>query len=506
MRQHGMESLSVVKNPATRRKGLLAFVSVLLAVGAVGAVTSNASAALVPPSPAAAVAPPTSYSIWADSDGPAGPADSDARPAELGVRFSSQSDGWVLGVRYYKMNEAAASTRGTLWTVGGDVLAQVNFSAASGAGWQKATFDAPVKISAGTTYVASYSAPAGHYADDSGVLSVTNATATKDLTAVAGVYSYGAGVPQQTWKDSNYYADVVFATAKPTLPSTTATPTTATPAPSTTATPTTATPASPASTGFPDATNTGVPTGVTLSSYTGPCTITASNTVISGKLIGCDLVIKAAGVSVTNSRINGRLVSNTSGASVVVQDSEINGGNQETFPSVSYQNLTLRRVEVTGGQHSVQCSANCTVADSWLHNQYIGAGSTGHVNAFISNGGSGFTLTHNTLHCTVQPTGTGGGCTADASVFGDFGPISNAQFSNNLFKANNTGAGYCLQAGYNPGKAYPNPTGVVVTNNVFERGSNGMCGIYGPVTAFLAGGAGNTWSGNTFDNGAAVNP
>jgi hypothetical protein len=209
-------------------------------------------------------------------------------------------------------------------------------------------------------------------------------------------------------------------------------------------------------------------------------------------------------VTIVNSRINGRLSSSTSGASVNVTDSEIDGGDQETFPSVSYQNLTLTRVEVTGGQHSVQCWDNCTLKDSWLHDQYIGAGSKGHVNAFISNGGSGFTLIHNTLHCTVQPTGTGGGCTADASLFGDFDPISNAKIDGNLFKSNSTGAGYCIQAGYNPGKAYPDSTGVVVTNNTFERGSNGKCGIYGPATAFRAGAPGNVWSGNKFDDGVAI--
>jgi hypothetical protein len=257
-------------------------------------------------------------------------------------------------------------------------------------------------------------------------------------------------------------------------------------------------------TGFPDADSTG-PTG-SLSPYTGPCTITTAGTTIDSRTVGCDLVIRASGVVVRNSAITGRIVSDTTGASVTVSDSTVNGGQQETFPTVSYRNITLQRVEVLGGQHSVQCSSTCTVVDSWLHGQYLPSGSAGHVNAFISNGGSGFVLRHNTLHCTALPTASGG-CTADLSLFGDFGPISDVTIDRNLFKARSTGASYCLHAGYNPTKPYgSNPTNIDVTGNVFERGTNNKCGIYGPVTSFLASGSGSTWTGNTWDGGGAVTP
>jgi hypothetical protein len=216
------------------------------------------------------------------------------------------------------------------------------------------------------------------------------------------------------------------------------------------------------------------------------------------------VIIKASGVKITRSRINGRIGS-TSGGSVSISDTYIDGGNQETFPAVGQENITLLRVNVVGGQHSVQCYANCTVQDSYLHAQTQPA-DLGHVNAFITNGGSGFYLKHNTLYCTVTPTGKGGGCTADASLFGDFGQVNNAKFENNLFKANSSGAGFCTQAGYNPGKNYPNSTNISYVGNVFERGSNSKCGIYGPVTAFNPSATGNVWSGNVWADGASVQP
>jgi hypothetical protein len=257
---------------------------------------------------------------------------------------------------------------------------------------------------------------------------------------------------------------------------------------------------------WPGPGNTGVPAGTTLSTYddSGACHLSTANATYDAKTFNCDLVIEATGIKITRSNIIGRIVSNEdSGTSVTISDSKIDGGQQETFPTVAYNNITLIRVEVIGGQHSIQCGANCTVTDTWAHNQYLPSSSAGHVNAFISNGGSGFFLTHNTLHCTVLPT-DGGGCTADASLFGDFSPISDAHFDKNLFIDRNDGAGYCLQAGWNPGKAYPTPSNVSVTNNIFKKGANGHCGIYGVYTAYYNGN-GDVFSGNKFDDGTPVN-
>ena len=59
----------------------------------------------------------------------------------------------------------------------------------------------------------------------------------------------------------------------------------------------------PAFPSFPDAACTGVPSGVTLTSYTGPTTITTNNTVIDSKLITSGLDIQASGVIIKNSHI-----------------------------------------------------------------------------------------------------------------------------------------------------------------------------------------------------------
>ena len=87
------------------------------------------------------------------------------------------------------------------------------FTNESTQGWEELDFTTPVQITAGTTYVAGYFAPKGHYAADTNGLSsaVTNSL----LTALAGggVYAYGssAGLPHSDrGRTTNYWIDVVY--------------------------------------------------------------------------------------------------------------------------------------------------------------------------------------------------------------------------------------------------------------------------------------------------------
>jgi hypothetical protein len=82
---------------------------------------------------------------------------------EVGVRFKSDLDGTITGVRFYKAAANTGTHVGNLWRADGTLLARGTFSGESATGWQTLIFSAPVEIEAGTTYVASYFAPNGHY-------------------------------------------------------------------------------------------------------------------------------------------------------------------------------------------------------------------------------------------------------------------------------------------------------------------------------------------------------
>ena len=109
---------------------------------------------------------PGIYSFWSDSDTP-GTIDSNDRQAiEVGVRFTSDTNGTITGIRFYKTTTNIGTHIANLWTSTGQLLATATFTNETGSGWQQVNFDAPVPITAGVSYIASYFAPNGHYSAD----------------------------------------------------------------------------------------------------------------------------------------------------------------------------------------------------------------------------------------------------------------------------------------------------------------------------------------------------
>lgn len=177
----------------------------------------------------------TATTIWQST---AAPRRSDAGsdgPVELGVKFRSDVNGYVTGVRFYKSFANTGTHVGSLWTISGTRLASATFSAESAAGWQEVTFTTPVSISANTVYIASYHTDVGHYSADSGYF-WTVGVDSPPLHAPAdgvfgpdGCYGYGpAGTfPQNGFNGTNYWVDVVFVSTPgpaPTLSSIAVTP------------------------------------------------------------------------------------------------------------------------------------------------------------------------------------------------------------------------------------------------------------------------------------------
>ena len=158
-------------------------------------------------------------SIWSDAATPAQPDANDSQPIEVGVKFRSDVDGYITGLRFYKGAGNTGTHTGHLWSSTGTQLAEAVFSGESASGWQEVTFASPVPISANTTYVASYHSAAGGYAYTQSYF--TSSTDNAPLHALAdgtdgpnGVYKYGAiGFPTDSFQASNYWVDVLFTTS-----------------------------------------------------------------------------------------------------------------------------------------------------------------------------------------------------------------------------------------------------------------------------------------------------
>jgi hypothetical protein len=251
---------------------------------------------------------------------------------------------------------------------------------------------------------------------------------------------------------------------------------------------------------WPGPDNTGPSSGAGLSAYSGSCTITKS-TVIDGKAVNCELTVEAGDLTLEHSFVNGE-VSNRGSGSVLIESTTLNGGSDDS-ETVGGGNITILNSNLYGNQHEVYCDSDCTVKNSWLHDNFNGTSLGWHQNGFLSTGGSGYTLEHNSVYCV-------GNCTSDIGFIPNDN-ISDAVVSQNLFVAT-ADASYCLYPSSNPGK--PGTVNeMTVTNNVFQRGPQGTCAFYGavsnwdsPTSAPNTDGYRNAWSGNVWDNGKALNP
>jgi hypothetical protein len=156
-----------------------------------------------------------------DFAAPAIPDVGDTSSVELGVKFTAAVDGAVTGIRFYKSVGNTGTHMGSLWTSGGQRITQATFTGETASGWQSVTFSTPVNITAGTTYVASYFAPAGRYSATNGGLSSgadnPPLQAVANSTSVNGVYAYGTSstFPTNTYNAANYWVDVMFAVPPP---------------------------------------------------------------------------------------------------------------------------------------------------------------------------------------------------------------------------------------------------------------------------------------------------
>ncbi|MBX0299446.1 DUF4082 domain-containing protein [Cryobacterium sp. 1639] len=140
----------------------------------------------------------------------------DTTAVELGMRFRPETNGFVTGVRFFKSAANGGTHTGSLWTSAGTRLATVTFSAETATGWQTANFSTAVTVTAGQDYVVSYTAPQGRYAIAEYYWPYS-AKKSSPITVPSGFTDPAPGTfgspgtfPDDSYRDSNYYVDVLF--------------------------------------------------------------------------------------------------------------------------------------------------------------------------------------------------------------------------------------------------------------------------------------------------------
>jgi len=156
--------------------------------------------------------------------------------------------------------------------------------------------------------------------------------------------------------------------------------------------------AKPSACGFPDSTNTGVPVGNKLAILNSNYVVSQAGAIVDGQEIHGCVEVRAANVTIRNSRILGDncfyAVRNFS-TGLRLENDEITCGDSNGT-AVTADNYTVIKSNVHGCENGFNVNNNVVVQDSWVHDLYYGPGA--HTDgAQFNQGGGPITFSHNTI-------------------------------------------------------------------------------------------------------------
>jgi hypothetical protein len=237
----------------------------------------------------------------------------------------------------------------------------------------------------------------------------------------------------------------------------------------------------------------------------GSISVTGNGAVLSGLSITGGLDISnASNVTVNDVKLvaSGTFavsLRHTSG--VTIENSTISGQNA-TSGRVGYAiddvygdstAMTIKSNNISNFRTAAQVSTGL-ITGNYIHDPGFIAGD--HTNGIYAGGGTqALTISGNTILNKIDQT--------DAinldSPSGPGQPVANKTVTGNLL----AGGGYAVYGG----NASGNPaTNVVIKNNDFGQAYFPKSGQWGPVAYFNSAGAGNSWTGNTWDTTGQVIP
>jgi hypothetical protein len=234
----------------------------------------------------------------------------------------------------------------------------------------------------------------------------------------------------------------------------------------------------PAKSSFPDAGNTGVPSGVGLKQMTGELVVKKAGTVIDGIDLVGRLSVQADNVTIRRSRITapknlpnrGRdeftvVQQYTSVKGLRLEDCEIDGSGIVYRAVMASNGLHISRCELRNIGHGVEVGQDYSVEDSWIHSTTDGPDDDWHVDGIISGIGNNGLIRHNTIVLT------GGSLTGAVSIGSSIGPIDNVMIRDNLL----AGGNYTV---YIEDQEHP-ATRIQVIDNWFSTRAFPKVGVYG---------------------------
>lgn len=223
-----------------------------------------------------------------------------------------------------------------------------------------------------------------------------------------------------------------------------------------------------AASGFPDASNTGVASGTTMTKYTGSYHVTQDNAVISNLEVYGDIVIEAKNVTLKNVK----LISNTEwhalrvmddATGFTLQDSEIDGAGGTV--NAIYGFGTFLRNDLHDVENGINVIGPSLIKDNYIHN--MRGGPEAHYDGIEINGGHDIDIIHNTVINDHDQT---------SAIMLDnyFSGLSNITVDGNRL----VGGGYTVYLDDRFGGGNVDDSSIKITNNQIGDGHWGDFALY----------------------------
>jgi hypothetical protein len=268
-------------------------------------------------------------------------------------------------------------------------------------------------------------------------------------------------------------------------------------------------------------TNTGVPSGHTLTDVAATIEVTESwitnqnsgSRILQNRhfLSGAYLIVSVDGFTIQYCKFSGKSGFTTNandgqsslGKNIQILDCEFDGNHENTGGDVAVygSSLTLKRVHIHNWPRAMWVGDdNIWVEQCYMHDITVDSSGAHLENIYVA-GGANQTyirskLISNAVHVggsTVTPI------SASLAIYNEsyaqFPNLNNILVQDNYFESDGY---YTFYGGACIGKAAPYAKNTIFRGNVFGRGLNRMSGLGGPGTAFDPSQPGNVWGNNTW--------
>jgi hypothetical protein len=276
-----------------------------------------------------------------------------------------------------------------------------------------------------------------------------------------------------------------------------------------------------------NASNTGIPTGRSLTNRSSDLDVTESWITNSNGglryvedinfLSGYGIHIQVSNFTTKYCRWNGLGTNGRYGSPAVDKNTGLTGlafewcefdGNHEAthggdFPFYDMAEVSLLRCHIHRWPRCIPIGSldpdpsNTSVTECYMHDLTRAISDGAHLENIYVAGGTGISLVRSKVIANLINLGGNGAASASLAIYNEsyatFTPLEDIVIQDNYFDGDGSYSGYF---GAISAKGNPFPINIDVTGNIFGREYHRLSGVYGPVTSSNTGGAGNSWSGN----------